>query len=118
MWRGVNNSPIIGRLVLDRREQTRVVAGRDGLGYGPKQCRSADGGGYRRRGRHSRNSGRASLQLHITLLDSGQQLVSSLAGMSIEAAVLDVDTACGSSEDVLVTVRELRKRDADLVLVV
>lgn len=54
---------------------------------------------------------------HITLLDSGQQLVSSLAGMSIEAAVLDVDTGCGSGEDVLLTLRELRKRDPDLVLV-
>jgi len=53
---------------------------------------------------------------HTTLLGSGDQILPLLDEASVEALVLDLETACTSSKETLRLVRELRERDEHLVL--
>jgi DNA-binding NtrC family response regulator len=53
---------------------------------------------------------------HTTLLGSGEQIPPLLAEVSLEAIILDLETAHVSDDEVLRLVRQLRARDEDLVL--
>ena len=53
---------------------------------------------------------------HTTLLDSGEQVLPLLAEATVEAVVLDLETAHASDEQMLQLVRQLRAHDEDLVL--
>jgi len=53
---------------------------------------------------------------HTTLLGSGDQILPLLDEASVEALVLDLETACTSTKETLRLVRELRERDEHLVL--
>ncbi len=53
---------------------------------------------------------------HTTLLGSGEQILPLLDEVSLEALILDLETALASDEKTLKLVRKLRERDANLVL--
>ena len=53
---------------------------------------------------------------HTTLLDSGDQVLPLLAEATVEAVVLDLETAHASDHQMLRLVRQLREHDEDLVL--
>ena len=53
---------------------------------------------------------------HTTLLGSGDQILPLLDEASVEALVLDLETACESTQETLRLVRQLRERDEHLVL--
>ena len=53
---------------------------------------------------------------HTTLLGSGDQILPLLEEASVEALVLDLETACESTQETLRLVRQLRERDEHLVL--
>jgi DNA-binding NtrC family response regulator len=53
---------------------------------------------------------------HTTLLDSGDQVLPLLAEVSVEAVILDLETAQGSDDETLRLVRQLREQDETLVL--
>ena len=53
---------------------------------------------------------------HTTLLGSGEQVLPLLAEASVEAVILDLETACASDDETLGLVRALRERDEHLVL--
>ena len=53
---------------------------------------------------------------HTTLLDSGEQVLPLLAEATVEAVVLDLETAHASDDQMLRLVRQLREHDEDLVL--
>jgi DNA-binding NtrC family response regulator len=54
---------------------------------------------------------------HTTLLGSGEQILPLLSEASVEAIVLDLETAHGSDDEVLRLIRELRGQDEHLVLI-
>jgi DNA-binding NtrC family response regulator len=56
-------------------------------------------------------------KFHTTLLDSGQGVISMLDELSIEAIIVDLDTAHPSPREVTELVSGLREYDADLVLI-
>ncbi len=53
---------------------------------------------------------------HTTLLGSGEQVLPLLAEATVEAVILDLETAHASDEEMLRLVRQLREHDEDLVL--
>ena len=53
---------------------------------------------------------------HTTLLDSGEQVLPLLAEATVEAVVLDLETAHASDDQMLRLVRQLREHDEDLVM--
>ena len=53
---------------------------------------------------------------HTTLLDSGEQVLPLLAEATVEAVILDLETAHASDDQMLRLVRQLREHDEDLVL--
>ncbi|HLO05575.1 MAG TPA: sigma 54-interacting transcriptional regulator, partial [Terriglobales bacterium] len=53
---------------------------------------------------------------HTTLLDSGEQVLPLLAEATVEAVILDLETAHASDDQMLQLVRQLRAHDEDLVL--
>src|SRR5579862_291314 len=53
---------------------------------------------------------------HTTLLDSGDQVLPLLSEVSVEAVILDLETAQGSDDETLGLVRQLREQDETLVL--
>jgi DNA-binding NtrC family response regulator len=53
---------------------------------------------------------------HTTLLGSGEQVLPLLDEVSLEALILDLETAHASDRETLRLVRRLRERDGDLVL--
>src|SRR5690348_2667885 len=53
---------------------------------------------------------------HTTLLDSGEEVLPLLAEATVEAVVLDLETAHASDDQMLQLVRQLRAHDEDLVL--
>jgi DNA-binding NtrC family response regulator len=53
---------------------------------------------------------------HTTLLDSGDQVLPLLAEVSVEAVILDLETAQGSDDETLRLVRRLHEQDETLVL--
>ena len=53
---------------------------------------------------------------HTTLLGSGEQVLPLLAEVSLEAIILDLETAHDSDEETLRLVRQLRQHDEHLVL--
>jgi DNA-binding NtrC family response regulator len=53
---------------------------------------------------------------HTTLLGSGDQILPLLEEASVEALVLDLETACESTQETFRLVRQLRERDEHLVL--
>ena len=53
---------------------------------------------------------------HTTLLGSGEQVLPLLAEATVEAVILDLETAHASDEQMLRLVRQLREHDEDLVL--
>ncbi len=53
---------------------------------------------------------------HTTLLDSGEQILPLLDEVSLEALILDLETACTSAQEMLALVRKIRGRDEHLVV--
>src|ERR1700680_3430952 len=53
---------------------------------------------------------------HTTLLGSGEQILPLLDEVSLEALILDLETAYASDHQILGLVRQLRERDEHLVL--
>jgi DNA-binding NtrC family response regulator len=53
---------------------------------------------------------------HTTLLGSGEQILPILDEVSLEALILDLETACASDQDTLRLVRKLCERHEHLVM--